>query len=260
MSYIRLKYLPRKLLLRVYPATVVFNNRPAPGKGPSTRLTPEWLEFIRGLNPSLKAFHTIIGKSRGWVNRAPEGDKVQAESVSMGGNIAEVLEVQRKFVRVAALCVEDGPPEPADVNFQDVPWLVHKFTCLGPRGAPALPADGVEAYFPFVFSSRQVWVARDAVDLFDEMPDPLVPLKYVPGGFPAIAIRGAVVRQSPDGVKIEKLKSDTRINVMLEVRGWAKIAEQRWIAVSSIRRAGETLRSSEESEEPMAESTEESGE
>jgi hypothetical protein len=67
MTYIRLRYLPRILPFAVYPATVVFNNRPAAGKGPPAHLTGEWIEFIRALNPGEKAFHHHR-EGGGWVS------------------------------------------------------------------------------------------------------------------------------------------------------------------------------------------------
>jgi len=235
MSYIRLKYLPRRLELATYPATVVFNNRPRAGKGPAARLTAEWIDFIHALNPGDKAFNTITGKSRGWVNRDSEDGRFFAESVSMGGNIAGVIEERGGFVRVAALPVSDRPPDPGTVNFMNTPWLVHKFTCLTRRGVPVLPGDGVEAYFPFLFAEDEVWVEKRCGDFFDRLPEPLVPGGHSLAGRPAIALRGAVVRQAPEGVKITKLEEDTRVTVLSVVRGWAKIGEQRWVDESDIR-------------------------
>lgn len=235
MGYIRLKYLPRLLPFSVYPATVVFNNRSAAGKGPAARLTEDWIGFVRALNPGVKAFHTIIGKGRGWVNRDPEDGRVFAESVSMGGNIAGVVEERGGFVRVAALPLSDRPPDPAVVNFINTPWLVHKFTCLTRRGIPVLPADGVDAFFPFLFAEDEAWVETRFVDRFDRMPEPLVPGLPSAAGRPATVLRGAVVRQSPDGVKITRLEEDTRVIVLTVIRGWAKIGEQRWVDETFIR-------------------------
>jgi hypothetical protein len=239
MPYARLKYLPRRLSQSIYPATVVFNNRPVPGKGPEARLSPGWIDFIHALNPAEKAFRAIIGKARGWVNRDPDDGKVFAESVSMGGNVARVVDEQGQFLRVAAFCAADSPPDPAEINFGATPWLVHKFTCLSHKGVPYLPADGVEAYFPFLFASAETWVETRFVDLFDHLPDPLVPTRTMPQGFPAIALSGAVVRQSPGGVKILKLAESTRVMVQSEVHGWAKIGEQRWVESGWIRRVEE---------------------
>ena len=240
MSYARLKYLPRSLSLSIYPATVVFNNRPAPGKGPEACLSQGWIDFIHALNPTEKAFRAIIGRARGWVNRDPEDGKVFAESVSMGGNVARVVDERGKFVRVAGFSAADSPPDPQEINFTDTPWLIHKSTCLSHRGVPFLPADGVEAYFPFLFATAEAWVESRFVDLFDHMPEPLVPTRSLPQGFPAIALRGAVVRQSPGGVKIMKLAVNTHVNVQSEVRGWAKIGEQRWVESGWIRRLEES--------------------
>lgn len=236
MSFGRLKYLPRELLLNIYPATVVLNNRAAPGKGPNARLTDGWMDFIRALNPTEKGFHTIIGKARGWVNIDPENGKVFAESVSMGGNVVQVIGRRGGFLQVEAFSLKDPPPDPEEVNFARTPWLVHKFTCLTRRGVPSLPADGVEAYFPFLFSDEEAWVEERSVDLFEHMPAPLVPEKPAAAeGTPAIALRGAVVRQSPGGVKILKLEQDTRVTIFSEVQGWVKIGEQRWVDLASIR-------------------------
>jgi hypothetical protein len=235
MLFARLKYLPRDLSLNIYPATVVFNNRAISGKGPAALLTQEWIDFVHALNPTKKGFHTIIGKARGWVNIDPEDGKVFAESLSMGGNIAQVLNQRGRFVQVRAFSLADLPPDPGQVNFQETPWLVHKFTCLTRRGVPFLPGAGVEAYFPFLFADSEAWVEERFVDLFDHMPEPLVPTKSPPAGFPAVALQGAVIRQSPGGVKISRLEADTPVNILAEVRGWAKVGEQRWVDLANIR-------------------------
>ncbi len=55
-------------------------------------------------------------------------------------------------------------------------------------------------------------------------------------GYPAVVLKGTVVRQSPDGVKIYVTASDLLVRVISEVNGWAKIGDKRWVELARVRR------------------------
>ncbi len=226
-SYVRFKYVRRFLPLGVYPATCPLNNRPFRGKGPSYKLTPKWVQAIQDHN-SARGATVMLGASTGWVN-APGF----CESLTMGGNIAEVDKVQGRFVKVKNLTPDSDFPDPANK------LLFHKFTCLAGNGQLRLPAEGVDAFFPFLFGSDQAWIGIEAVDFFENMPEPIwpgvEPLLII--GYEAIVRRKTAIRQAPAGRIIGRIDSDTRCTVFAEVHRWAKIGDNRWVDLARVRRA-----------------------
>jgi hypothetical protein len=65
--YVRFKYIWRVAGQVTPPATVVLNNRPFAGKGPSLKLSQKWIDYCWAINSERAAKYLLRAKS-GWVN------------------------------------------------------------------------------------------------------------------------------------------------------------------------------------------------
>ncbi|HSL43256.1 MAG TPA: hypothetical protein VK897_07485 [Anaerolineales bacterium] len=96
----------------------------------------------------------------------------QMESLTMGGNIVTLAEVQGAWGRVNTLDY-GSPPNAAEVNYFTRPDLVHKFVVVGwKRDTKSTilvrPPKG-DVYYPFV-SRRPVWVEMERLEKFPSLP------------------------------------------------------------------------------------------
>jgi hypothetical protein len=96
----------------------------------------------------------------------------QMESLTMGGNIITLDEIQGEWGRVHTLDYS-SPPNAEDVSYFTRPDLVHKFVVVGWRrstNATILlnPPKG-DIYYPLV-SRRPVWVQRSRLEPFPILP------------------------------------------------------------------------------------------
>lgn len=135
-----------------------------------TKVGGEWEILINALNKNddarlryLKSRTTALFNSSGFP---------QLESLTMGGNIIKLVEIQGKWGRVYTL--DHGqPPDAEEVNYMTRPDLVHKFVVVGwkqkneetvwvnpPRG---------DLYWPLV-SSRPVWIPLENLEKFPDLP------------------------------------------------------------------------------------------
>ena len=147
------------------PATVIIANRPRYEKGAAYRLDAEALEWISRNNGEQEARYLLKDHS-GWVNAYPN-----CESVTFGGNVAQVECIDGNFAKLVTL--KPGDPIPGRDNHLK-PLLVHKFTAVAPDNSPRLAGDGLHVYFPFVING-DAWVSLDWVDLFPSQPEPMLP-------------------------------------------------------------------------------------
>lgn len=96
----------------------------------------------------------------------------QMESLTMGGNIITLDEIQGEWGRVHTLDY-GSPPNAEDVNYFTSPDLVHKFVVVGWRRSTKTtilvnPPKG-DIYYPLV-SRRSVWVQMSMVEPFPILP------------------------------------------------------------------------------------------
>lgn len=230
--YARIKFLPRIIAMSTYPATVTVNNRPAKGKGPATRLTDRWVEFVKAINP--EEVRLVMAPNSGWVNEGGIGELPLVQSLSMGGNVVRVLQRQGKFTRVDSLHIWDELPS---LDARKNLWR-HRFTCLNRRGQVVNPGANVECYFPFL-TAGDAWMQTAHLEFFQTLPLPVWPAPPpVTGGYEAEIQKGAIVRTGPNGNKaIDKpLAFAMRVRISEELIGWCKYAEQRWVEKKFVKR------------------------
>jgi hypothetical protein len=96
----------------------------------------------------------------------------QMESLTMGGNVITLAEIQGEWARVNTLDY-GSPPNAEDVNYFTRPDLVHKFVVVGWRRSTKTtillnPPKG-DIYYPLV-SRRPVWVQRSMLEPFPTLP------------------------------------------------------------------------------------------
>jgi hypothetical protein len=96
----------------------------------------------------------------------------QMESLTMGGNIITLAEIEGEWGRVNTLDY-GSPPNAADVNYFTRPDLVHKFVVVGWRRSTRTtilvnPPKG-DIYYPLV-SRRAVWVQMSMLEPFPILP------------------------------------------------------------------------------------------
>jgi hypothetical protein len=96
----------------------------------------------------------------------------QLESLTMGGNIVRLDEVQGEWGRVHTMDY-GSPPHAAEVNYVTSPDLVHKFVVVGWRRSSKTtilvnPPKG-DLYWPLV-SRRPVWIQMERLEAFPTLP------------------------------------------------------------------------------------------
>lgn len=226
ITAVRVKYVRFFTGFGVRGAVVPVNNRTKAGKGPASKLTPRWLEWIRSKN-SAASFQYLMSANTGWVNEGADRSTVQ--SITMGGNVGLKTGSAPKFTRLDSLHVFDEPPS------DPVPlWLLLKFTCLDGWGRKLNPGQNFDVFFPFI-TAGDAWVENRFLDFFETMPDPDWP-QSVPDwvvGVPAVIRAGAQVRTGPEGNKAlsgdSRLRSDLAVRIIEEARGWSSYGPKRWV-------------------------------
>jgi hypothetical protein len=180
-------------------AMVVFNNRPKAGKGPNTKLSAEWLEFIRSINTEA-GFRFILSPNSGWVNTVTQKN-IFAENVSTGGNVVQVAGREGKFTHVIPLHVDQLPFARAIADFPDseTKCFIHRFTCLDRRNNVLNPAANVPAYYPFI-TNGPAWIETKRLDFFEEVPEPIWPADIAPPSEQRVSVTKliSIIRQGPD--------------------------------------------------------------
>jgi hypothetical protein len=129
-----------------------------------TRVDGGWEVFIDALNnndpkklPYLKSKGTALFNTSGFP---------QLESLTMGGNIVRLEEIQGSWGRVRTMDYS-SPPNAAEVNYFTNPDLVHKFVVVGWRRSTkstilVKPPKG-DLYWPLV-TQRPVWIQMERLE------------------------------------------------------------------------------------------------
>jgi hypothetical protein len=135
-----------------------------------TRLSGGWGVFIDALNNNdenklryLKSKGTALFNTAGFP---------QLESLTMGGNIVRLEQIQDGWGRVRTMDYS-MPPNAAEVNYFTNPDLVHKFVVVGWRRSTkstilVKPPKG-DLYWPLV-TRRPVWIQMERLEAFPTLP------------------------------------------------------------------------------------------
>jgi len=170
---------PRGFSSDRYPETVPLWRRPRSGDG-QWNYTRAWLEYLYELQVSDEGAVWLTLPGAGLFDRDNEpipileldklSNQPHAEGISAGGNVVLVLETRSGSARIQTMYDDDGPPDPAEVNYQDTPWLVTKFTSVSIDGELG-NAGGYDVYFPNVGNHYcGLWVDLQRVEMFPRLP------------------------------------------------------------------------------------------
>jgi hypothetical protein len=136
-----------------------------------TRVDGSWETFINALNDHqpgklnyLKADNSALFNTSGFP---------QLESLTMGGNIVQLVEIRGEWGRVHTLGVGQNL-DPGEVNYFTRPDLVHKFVVVGwDRSTKTTywtnPPKG-DIYWPLV-TSGPVWIPLNRLEIFPILPE-----------------------------------------------------------------------------------------
>jgi len=170
---------PRGFYYDWYPETVKLTTGPKSGDG-AFNYTREWLEYLRDVQPNSSTATWITRVAAGLFNAGNEFIPIHqldqlknepvAESISSGGNVVKILEIKNGSARIEMLYLHKDPPDVSDVNYQNKPWLVTKFTSVSINGQLG-NAGGIDVYFPNVAKVKKgYWVELKRVELFPALP------------------------------------------------------------------------------------------
>jgi hypothetical protein len=135
-----------------------------------TNVSGAWETYINALNNNdqkklnyLKSDITALFNTAGFP---------QLESLTMGGNIITLDEIQGEWGRVHALD-HSSPPNAAEVNYLTSPDLIHKFVVVGWRRSTKTtilvrPPRG-DLYWPLV-TRKPVWIQMERLEPFPILP------------------------------------------------------------------------------------------
>jgi hypothetical protein len=80
------------------------------------------------------------------------------ELLGMGDNLVNVIEEFRGFMSIETLFLEDGPPDPQIINYENTPWLIHRFTVITDVNRVIDPPPG-RIYSPLVIKrGLKAWI------------------------------------------------------------------------------------------------------
>lgn len=168
---------PNGFHLDWYPQTVQLFTNPHSGEG-QVPYSKAWLEYLRDLQPNSEAAVWLTRIAAGLFNKGNEfipildlealKDEPVAVSISAGGNVVKILEIKNGSARIEMVYYKKYPP--ANLDYQNKPWLVTKFTSVSREGELG-NAGGIDVYFPNLAKSRKgYWVEMKRVELFPNTP------------------------------------------------------------------------------------------
>lgn len=230
-QFARVKHRVRDGQGSILPSTEPINDRPATGKGPSFRLNQPIMDFLHVLNPGEKEFRFVTGAHTGWCNSEWTTFPL-AESVTMGGNLVEVLEQAGGFSRISGIDYFSAPP--VSLNYFNAPHLIAKFSCIAQDGTLRKPSTGLDCYFP-ILTRGAIWMETSKLDFTLTTPPPLPPGASSAPVDARIVFRRTVARQRPDPNSPKNYVYDAGARVVVtEVSGgWAHV-ERGWVLQSDL--------------------------
>jgi hypothetical protein len=171
------------------PQTVVFNSRPADGKGTELPLTEAMRRAIIR-NNGQRVYDVICGKPEaGWINNDDLSKNV-TQRLSWAGGIVVLLEKRLNYYRVYAPDYASALASEGSFFETDHRLHWHKFNAVGldQEGDPKMIKLGpaLDCYTPFV-SCGEMWIRKDMVEPWPSLPMPVpgnrIGVEYVLEGF-----------------------------------------------------------------------------
>lgn len=135
-----------------------------------TNVSGAWESYLNALNDNDEAkVKYVKGTRAGLFNTA---GFPQLESLTMGGNIVTLAQIQGDWGQVVTIAYT-SPPSAAEVNYVTRPDLIHKFVVVGWKQNTkstilTLPPKG-SIYWPLV-SGRSVWIQMERLEPFPILP------------------------------------------------------------------------------------------
>ncbi|MCW5876628.1 MAG: nuclear transport factor 2 family protein [Anaerolineales bacterium] len=217
-----------------YPAVVPMWTGPNSGDG-AYKYSRAWAEFLRASNP--QHYTHLERVAAGLFN--PRNDNLAfpdnlanydgetvAEAIGSAGNVYEVLEEKSGSVRVRLIDFQSAPPTPAQLNYEDTPWLVNAFTAISKDGR-LHKVTGRDLVFPNLGRPGSGWIPKERVEFFPKLPVKVsvvisqrLNVRKAPGTHNEIVDR-MTQGQSATVTEYRPLGSSV----------WGKIGENRWIAL-----------------------------
>lgn len=223
-----------------YPAVVPLWAGPSGGDG-AYKYTRAWAHFLRASNPAtypdLERIAAGLFNPRA-SNQPPfpadlasyDGNTV-AEGIGAAGNVYEVLEEKAGSVRVRLLDHQVVPPQPAQLNYEDTPWLMTAFTAVAKDGSLHKTA-GKDLLFPNLGRAGTGWIPKERVEFFPPLPVTVTVLDRVnirSGPGLTFEIKGQFNKNEPCVISEYAPRGS---NV------WGKVAAGRWIAIAHTTKSG----------------------
>jgi hypothetical protein len=189
-----------------------------------TSMAGAWETYLNALNDNDESkLRYLKGKSTALFNTS---GFPQMESLTMGGNIVTLAQIQGEWGQVVTMDA-GSPPSAAEVNYGTRPDLVHKFVVVTWRKDTKTtgwvnPPKG-SLYFPLV-SKRAVWIPMERLEAF-----PILPMEVT-------ANTGLYIQPTP-GPKIEEsrkklAKGESTTLIQYYPSGstvWAQVQGGGWI-------------------------------
>lgn len=146
------------------PETVpLFTSAGSRGAKDDLKLGPAWTDFLKGLN-SPQSYKFIMWPPAGWFNK----NKL-ADTLSFGGNVVQVREINKGSARVETFALEEESPDPSRFNFETRPDLVHKFTAITRHGNIINPGKGLDV-FTFIIGRKPMYIPLSRLEFFPALP------------------------------------------------------------------------------------------
>lgn len=223
-----------------YPAVVPLWTASAGGDG-AYKYTRAWAGFLRASNPTnytdLERIAAGLFNPRGSDQQSFPPDlttydgNTVAEGIGSTGNVYEVVEERSGSVRVKLIDYQSAPPAPDQLNYEDTPWLMNAFTAVAKDGS-LHKAVGKDLVFPNLGKPGAGWVTKERVEYFPPLPM-------------AVTVKDWVnIRKGPGlthQIVGKFVKNDSCVITEYAPRGsnvWGKVAEDRWIAIAHMTKAG----------------------
>ncbi|MDX1378983.1 MAG: hypothetical protein R3307_09055 [Anaerolineales bacterium] len=212
------KLTPEVVPLFVAPRTGVGTNR--------TRVDGTWEVYIDALNNNHEKKLRYLKKDNSGLFNSSGFPML--ESLTMGGNIITIVEIQGGYGKVNTINYEN-PGVLKDVNYITRPDLVHKFVVVAWKNDTKTtywinPPQG-ETFWPLV-SSRDVWIPLERIEPFPTLPRVVT----------AITTQDIRTTPSKDGPKtgLELVEGESIRIVDYYPSGpdvWGRTSSGRWIAL-----------------------------
>lgn len=164
-----------------YPAPTKYFRTPLGGDN-AAYLSPEWLKFIKDINPP-KSFEVLMVIDAVLFNRPSNpqyitGDKIpypppeplKAEGITSITNYHKAVEWKNGSTRIEAFDYKDLPPDPNIINQYTQPWMFHRVSSINREGDIGYAPKGEETWLPILAIGGQAWLFDEKLEQGVELP------------------------------------------------------------------------------------------